>query len=352
MSLVLGMKVAGGGGRATAQGPAPAAGRASTFRNPLKVSFGADPWMTHHDGWYYMATTSGTDVRLSRARRLANLRSAAERVVWRGDHPARSRDIWGPNLHRLDGGDGPRWFLYYTASDGQMLNHRMYVAQSAGDDPMGPYRLMAKLQTDPGDRHMAIDGTIMPMPSGSIYFAWCGHPSLAGQGLYLSRMANPWTLIGPRVELPAAGFGCKEVREAPVSLRHGDSGRVFLVYSACSADTPDYKLGMLSIDPAADPMDPTAWRQHPRPVFVRDDKSGVYGPGSCDFFRSPDGREDWLVYHAKAGTARTFEDRTARAQRFGWRLDGTPDFDRPLPIGVEIPAPSGEPGPTDLSPIP
>ena len=43
----------------------------ATFRNPLKRGEGADPWMTYQDGWFYLATTTGGDVRLRRAHRLA-----------------------------------------------------------------------------------------------------------------------------------------------------------------------------------------------------------------------------------------------------------------------------------------
>lgn len=313
---------------------------AAAFRNPLKRD-GADPWLAYHDGWYYLSTTTARDVRLRRARRLAELKDAPDRVVWSDPDPARNRDIWAPEFHRLDAGDGPRWFLYYTASDGQELHHRMYVAQSEGDDPMGPYTFKAKLRTDPDDEYYAIDGTVLTMPDGARYFVWCGRPSPAGQGLYIARMENPWTLTGPRVELPASGFGCEHVREGPVPLRR--DGRVFLVYSACPADTPDYKLGMLSIDPASDPMDSRSWRQHPDPVFARDDAAGVYGPGHNSFFRSPDGREDWIAYHAKSGTSRTYADRSTRVQPITWKPDGTPDFGRPLSLDTEIPAPSGEP---------
>ncbi len=284
-------------------------------------------------------------MRLRRSRRLHDLEAAPDRVVWADDDPSRNRDLWAPEFHRIDAGDGPRWYLFYTACGGREPDHRMYVARSAGDDPMGPYAFRAKLRTDPDDRFYAIDGTVLTMPGGARYFVWCGRPSPVGQGLYIARMANPWTLAGPRVALPASGFGCGVVREGPVALRHRDGGRVFLVYSACAADTPDYKLGMLSIDPAADPMDPSAWRQHPDPVFGRDDRAEVYGPGHNTFFRSPDGREDWITYHAKSGIARTYADRSARAQRFTWRPDGTPDFGRPLPLDADIPAPSGEPPP-------
>lgn len=326
-------------GRARAQ-EAAAKGKAATFRNPLKRA-GADPWLMFHDGWYYLATTSGIDVRVRRARRLAELKEAPDRVVWSDADPTRNRDLWAPEFHRLVGENGARWFLYYTASDGQEPHHRMYVAESAGADPMGPYTFKARLKTDPDDRYYAIDGTVLTMPNGRLYFVWCGRPSPTGQGLYISRMANPWTLTGPRVALPASGFGCKNIREGPVALRRDD--RVFLIYSACPADTPDYKLGMLSIQPDADPMDPAGWRQHPEPVFTRDDRAGVFGPGHNSFFKSPDGREDWIAYHAKSGTARTYADRSTRAQPFTWRADGTPDFGRPLPLAADVPVPSGEP---------
>lgn len=316
----------------------------ATFHNPLKRD-GADPWLVHHDGWYYLSTTSAVDVRIRRARRLADLKDAPDQVVWKDNHPERSRDIWAAEFHRLDSGDGPRWYLYYTASDGQDdTHHRLYVAESEGDSPLGPYHFKAKLRTDPDDARYAIDGTVLKRPDGALFFLWCGRPSPAGQGLYISRMSNPWTLEGPRRYLPADGFGCDAVREGPETLqRHG---KIYLIYSTCPADTPDYKLGMLIADADANLMDPASWVQHPDPVFTRADDRGVYGPGHNSFFRSPDGTEDWIAYHAKSGTARTFADRSTRAQRFRWTPAGLPDFGRPLPLDAPIPAPSGEPAAT------
>jgi GH43 family beta-xylosidase len=321
---------------------APKTAKPMTFRNPLKQPAGADPWVGYHDGWYYLSATTATDVRLRRARRLSELPSAPDQIVWKDDTPTRFRDMWAPEFFLLDSGNGPRWYLYYTASDGKEdSHHRMYVVESAGTDPMGPYTFKAQLQTDPKNEQYAIDGSVLKMPDGTLYFVWCGRPSPTGQGIYISRMSNPWTLTGERTYLPADGFGCNVVREGPVTLVR--NGRVFLIYSTCPADTPDYKLGMLIADVKSDLLNSASWKQHPRPVFARVDQYGVFGPGHNSFFKSPDGKEDWIVYHAKSGTKITYGDRTARAQKFTWDENGLPDFGLPLPLDRDIPSPSGEP---------
>ena len=321
--------------------PAASTPAAATFRNPLKQD-GADPWMGYHEGYYYLATTSAVDVKLRRARRIADLKAAPDQVVWKDDTPTRSRNIWASEFFLLESGRGPRWYLYYTADDGQNgdRNHRMYVAESAGTDPMGPYTFKAQIETDEDNAHYSIDGTVLKMDDGQLYFLWCGRPSPNGQGLYISRMTNPWTTVGGRTYLPASGFGCDVVREGPMTLQR--NGRVFLTYSACPADTPDYKIGMLIADEKADLTKAESWQQHPNILFGRVDQRGVFGPGHHTFFKSPDGKEDWIVYHAKPGTKVTYGDRSTRAQKIGWTPEGLPDLGLPLAVETDVPVPSGE----------
>jgi GH43 family beta-xylosidase len=96
-----------------------------------------------------------------------------------------------------------------------------------------------------------------------------------------------------------------------------------------------------------DVTDLKSWRKSPGPVFSRyaGADAAVYGPGHNGFFKSPDGREDWIIYHGKETGEYTYRGRSARAQSFRWRADGTPDFGRPVPRGVAVRAPSGESGP-------
>ncbi len=308
----------------------------ATFRNPLKQD-GPDPWLVFHDGFYYLSTTTDSDIRLRRASRLADLANAPDVLIWKDDTPSRAKHLWAPEYYLLDGPHGRRWYLYYTASDDEDRNHRLHVLESAGTDPLGPYSYCGSLMTDPDNGYYAIDGSVLAGADGSLYLLWAGHP---GHVLFISRMNNPWTLTGERVHLPADGFGCDEVREGPVTLQR--NGKIFLVYSACDTGKPDYKLGMLLADEGADLLNPSDWRQHPTPVFTRNDAAGVYGPGHNHFFRSPDGTEDWMVYHAKTESRYTYAGRSTRAQPFTWNADGTPSFGVPLGLDTDIPVPSGE----------
>ena len=151
-------------------------------------------------------------------------------------------------------------------------------------------------------------------------------------------MANPWTLEGKSVVIPASGFGCEEVREGPVVLQR--NGKLFLTYSACDTGKPDYKIGMLIADDDSDVMDPKSWVQYPTPIFERNDGAGVYGPGHHGFFQSPDGTEDWIIYHGKTSSAYTYAGRTTRAQKFTWDTNGIPQFGKPLPLSAILPEPS------------
>lgn len=303
-----------------------------TFTNPLNP--GPDPWMRYHEGNYYLTTTQGNCLRMWKAPTLAGLKTAGGVEVWRDDNPTRSHGIWAPEFHFITN----RWYLYYTAMAASRVDttHRMHVLESEGTDPLGPYHYKGRL-FDPANDFYAIDGSVFQHPGdGRWYFLWAAHP---GHRIRIARMSNPWTLEGSSVQLEASGFGCEEVREGPVVLHR--NGRLFLTYSACDTGKPDYKLGMLIASENADVMVPGSWMQHPQPIFERNDAAGVFGPGHHGFFRSPDGTEDWIVYHAKTTSRYTYAGRTTRAQKFTWNPDGTPNLGKPLPLETVLQEPSG-----------
>ncbi len=342
VSLAL-LVTAAGVGVAKAQQP-------GKFRNPLNISNGPDPWLTFYDGNYYLATTTGTSQLIMRkSPTLAGLKTAIPVKIFEETEPSRCCNMWAPEFHLLDGPDGRRWYYYYTAgTQGTLDNQRSHVLESAGTDPMGPYTYKARI-FDPQNDVWSIDGSILQL-NGSLYFlfsSWTG----PNQSLYIAPMSNPWTIGGPRVPISHSDYDWEKVgmnvNEGPEALQH--NGKTFIIYSASFCATPDYKLGMLTLT-GDDPLKPGAWQKNPEPVFQRSDQNGVFAPGHNGFFKSPDGKEDWIVYHANDSAAGACDDgRNTRAQKFTWNADGTPNFGIPVSRSDEIDAPSGD---TGIDPVP
>jgi GH43 family beta-xylosidase len=130
------------------------------------------------------------------------------------------------------------------------------------------------------------------------------------------------------------------VREGPYVIAHGN--RVFLTYSACDTGKPNYMVGCLWADEMSDPMKVASWHQMPDPLLARADQNQVFGPGHHGFFKSPDGREDWIVYHGKTTDAYTYRGRTTRAQKLEWDEQGFPKKVVPLPLDAKIVVPAGD----------
>jgi hypothetical protein len=104
-----------------------------------------------------------------------------------------------------------------------------------------------------------------------------------------------------------------------------------------------YVAAALEAREGADLLDPASWKKNPMPLFWESAKAGAFGTGHGAFFQSPDGKQDWMLYHANPQPHQGCGGRRSpRVQPFTWKPDGTPDFGRPVGIGVPLPAPSGE----------
>lgn len=321
----------------------------TTFVNPLRADIGADPWIAQRDGWYYFTATSGNEVKIARAKTLDELAGAPLTTVWtRPEHGRNARDIWAPELHFLGG----KWWIYYTATseDGNDNNRRVFCLESKTGDAQGAYTDHGQIQVPNADFY-AIDGTVFQKSDGKLYFLWSGREGAVGsaQNIFICAMSDPHTLSGARLKLSSPGFDWErigwEVNEGPEVLEH--NGQVFVTYSASGGTTADYSLGLLW-NSTGDLMNGAAWTKSPIPVFSRysGPDGNTFTPGHNGFFKSPDGKEDWLIFHGKEVVDNTWGGRLARAQKFTWNPDGTPNFGFPVPASVRLNVPAGELGST------
>lgn len=307
-----------------------------TFTNPI-VDEGADPWVIRWQNHYLYCYSKNEKIRVSRSDRLEEIGDGAGTVVWKPEvGQSYSHDLWAPELHYLD----DKWYIYVAADDGQNANHRMYVLESTTQNPQDPFILKGKIATP--DDHWAIDGTVLKMSDGQLYFIWSGWEGVVNtcQHLYIAAMDNPWTVNGKRVLISSPQYDWEKVgdplvNEGPEVLVKDTA--IHLIYSASGSWTDDYCLGRLTLI-GDDPLEAENWIKHPQPVFQKTDL--VFGPGHASFVKSPDGEEDWIIYHAAKYSGAGW-DRDVRMQKFSWRIDGTPEFGRPVPAGVALQVPSG-----------
>lgn len=319
------------------------------FSNPLLPS-GPDPYSFYKDGFYYYTHTLGNRIGLWKTKTMAGLKDAEYKTIYTPPAATRySKNLWAPEILFVEG----KWYAYFAADDGKNINHRMYVLENASPDPMqGDWTFKGQI-TDPTDK-WAIDGDVFEY-NGQWYFIWSGWEGDvdAQQNIYIAQLKNPWTISGERVciskpELEWETHGdIKEgdhyrhvnVNEGPQALQH--NGDLFIVYSASGCWTDFYALGLLKFTGGDNLLDARAWRKFPNPVFKGSVENGVYSPGHNSFFKSPDGREDWILYHANSQPGQGCGGhRSPRAQKFSWNKEGLPYFDEPVKIGLLLPLPA------------
>jgi GH43 family beta-xylosidase len=323
-----------------------------TFTNPLLPS-GPDPWSIYKDGHYYYMHTMGNRLVLWKTDNLAKLPQAEQKTVWTPPPTGPySKQIWAPEIHYLRG----NWYIYFAADDGKNENHRLWVLENTSPDPMqGEWTLKGKL-SDAGD-HWAIDGSVFEH-QGQMYLVWSGWEGDRNgqQNIYISRMKDPWTMDGERVKIAAPTYDWERhgtindwqkkneppvvlVNEGPQVLVHGS--KIHIVYSASGCWTDTYALGRMTASVNSDLLDPASWQKHPQPVFQQSAGNGVYGTGHNSFFKSPDGQEDWILYHANSEPGQGCGSRRSpRAQKFTWDTDDNPVFGLPVSTGIPLSIPS------------
>lgn len=323
-----------------------------TFTNPLLPS-GPDPYSTYHEGNYYYTSTEGNKLVLKRVKNLAHLGNAEVKTIWTPpEGTLYSHNIWAPEIHFIDG----NWYVYFAADNGNNNNHRMYAVENTSKDPFqGTFRFKGKI-ADETDK-WAIDGNVF-RHNGQLYMIWSGWEGDENgqQDIFIAKMKNTLEIEGNRVKISSPIYdwemhwdtGTSDenpphvlVNEGPQFLSHDN--KIFIVFSASGCWTDYYSLGLLAFTGTDNLLDPNSWIKSKEPIFTQSPENGVYGPGHNSFFKSPDGTEDWILYHANSKPGQGCGSfRSPRMQRIQWNEEGYPVLGKPLAEAEEIQIPSEE----------
>ena len=275
---------------------------------------GQDPWIVPYEGEFLLIQSSHDDRRIviHRFADLGRIDDNEQHVVWEprgGDH---ARELWAPELHHLAG----RWYVYYAASDGDNVNHRMYALEA--DHPLGPYREIGKV-SDPKHDVWAIDMTVLDH-DGVLYALWSGWETIdAGfpQNLYIAAMSDPATIAGERQLISEPEYDWERsdaaLNEGPEVLRNPETGQLFVVYSADASWTTAYKMGVLEWT-GGDVGRRESWRKRPEPILT--------GGGHGCFVDA--GGHHYAAYHRKTIPEPGWADREIVVQPLAWDPDGYP----------------------------
>ncbi|HHV60760.1 MAG TPA: family 43 glycosylhydrolase [Clostridiaceae bacterium] len=320
----------------------------NSFCNPFMMNT-PDPFMFIHDGYYYLAATTRKNITIYRSKTLEGFSNPESKTIWSPEEgKPNSRDIWAPEIHNIGG----KWFLYYTATDGKPENRRIFLLENdSGDLFNGKWEEKGRVIMNPDK--WAIDATIVN-DGENLYIAWSGWEGDVdeAQNIYIGKLKSPYEMEGERVLIsvpeyewechPVPGQDYPTVNEGPIALY--TENYISIVYSASHYTSDHYCLGILRIKRGKDLLNPANWEKHDKPIFEKSYENGVFSPGHNSFFKSPDGKEDWIVYHAFLAPPpfKNTLGRCAMAKSFIFDENEMPVLGKPLKVGLRVKAPSGE----------
>ncbi|MBN2484951.1 MAG: family 43 glycosylhydrolase [Bacteroidales bacterium] len=303
----------------------------STFTNPVGGEQ-PDPYVVYKDGYYYFCATEHNGVKIRKSEKLHEVAKASAVVVWEPDGNTQFGPVWAPELHYIQG----KWYIYTTAKPcGGDCQLNSVVLEGTTQNPQDPFIYKGILAG-------GIDGTVLQTDNDSLYFVWMRDEGGTTYDISIAPMVSPVELGLPKVRISREPFFGWETRdqhcnEGPAILKRGN--KIHIVYSASASWTRWYCLGRFT-NSDGNLLSALSWEKSPDPIFQQSEYNGVYSTGHCSFTTSPDGSEDWIMYHAKGTTANGWDGRMPHLQKFYWDENDNPEFGIPHPQGAKIPVPS------------
>ncbi len=320
--------------------PAAAAASANTFipdsfNNPVYTGYLADPYCWYHEGTYYAVGTGkgrnkaqpNLDVPMIKSKDLQHWEEVGRVLELPPDE--RGGWVWAPETAFHNG----TFYLYYHAN-GNGKGFRIRVATSK--TPEGPYRDTGTPLTDVTQNDFAIDSTAFRDDDGQWYLFYAtdftNHDATTfrGTALVMDRLLDMTRLEGKPVPVMRAHWPWqiyernRNIRgevadwytlEAPEVVKRG--GKYYCFYSGGNYQNDSYGVDYLVADNIRGPWTEVGKQRGPQ--IVRSIPGKVFGPGHNSIVSSPDGKRDFLVYHAW-NAART--DRQVWVDPIVWTPDG------------------------------
>ncbi|KAF8599945.1 Arabinanase/levansucrase/invertase [Ceratobasidium sp. AG-I] len=308
----------------------------SAFTNPIKATDGSDPYIVYSAGYYYLTTTTWTNIQITRGTTMAELKTATPKVVWTDSTASRCCNMWAPEIHWISGQSS--WYIYYSAgTSGTFDGQHLHALKGSSTDIWASTWSYASRLVIPNRDVWSIDGTVLFLAAGPyfVFSSWDGDE----QCLWISKM-NSATSLGDAVKISAPTNSWERiganVNEGPAGLYHG--GRTWIVYSASTCAGTGYSLGRLELT-GSDPLSASSWTKYDAgPIFSA--ANGNYAPGHNGFFTAPSGNI-YLVYHASPTSSVTCDgNRRTMVQAVGWHTDGTPNLGSPRALTDSVPEPA------------
>ncbi|UYZ62099.1 glycoside hydrolase family 43 protein [Hymenobacter weizhouensis] len=298
-----------------------AAAAARTYTNPVYAGQFPDPFVLRHKNLYYAFGTTGKG-RTSDGR-IFTVLTSPNLVDWKPaggallpPPEADGADFWAPEVVEHKG----TFYMYYSRGGGAIaatVGHRLHVATSR--NPAGPYHEVAQIKV-PGSQ-FTIDAHPFRDVDGQWYLFYArdftdtdtangyrpgtglvadklvGMTRLAGQERTIMRARHDWTVFEKNRLMPLYGnqtFPEWHTLEGPFVRRH--EGRYYCFYSGANFLTDRYGVDVCVADSVLGPYTDAGAENGARVLHSVPGK--VRGPGHHSHIMGPDGRTEYLVYHA------------------------------------------------------
>ncbi|WP_460615619.1 glycoside hydrolase family 43 protein [Hymenobacter seoulensis] len=293
--------------------------KARTYTNPVYAGQFPDPFVLRHEGHYYAFGTTGQG--RTPDGNIFTLLTSDDLVDWKPiggalvpPAGAEGADFWAPEVVYHEG----TFYMYYSKGGGAInatVGHRLHVATSKL--PQGPYHEAALLEV-PGSQ-FTIDAHPFKDTDGQWYLFYArdftdsdngfrpgtglvadrllNMTKLAGESRTIMRARHDWTVFEKNRTMPLYGnrtFPEWHTLEGPFVRQH--EGRYYCFYSGANFLTSRYGVDYCVADSILGPYSDAGAEKGPRVLHAVE--GHVRGPGHHSHVLSPDGKQEYLVYHA------------------------------------------------------